>query len=258
MTILGLLLAVLMGLTLGLLGGGGSTLAVPILKYVMGFGAKEAIASSLAVVGVTSLSGATEHWRKGNVRLRVVLLFGLSATAGAYVGAKYLADFFSGTAQLLLFGAVMLVAALFMFRENGTDEDQDEPGKAATVKTAFLLLALGAGVGALTGLVGVGGGFLIVPALVLLVGMPMKAAVGTSLLVISMNSASGFVGYLGKVNIPWGLVALFIALAVAGSFAGTYLMRFVPQDTLKRIFAVFLVAMAIFILYQNKGAIPLL
>lgn len=258
MAVLGLLLAILMGLTLGLLGGGGSTLAVPILKYVMDFGAKEAIASSLAVVGVTSLSGAAEHWRKGNVRLQVVLLFGLSATVGAYLGAKYLADFFSGTAQLLLFGTVMLVAALFMFRENGTDEDQDEPGETPTVKTAFLLLALGVSVGALTGLVGVGGGFLIVPALVLLVGMPMKVAVGTSLLVISMNSASGFVGYLGKVNIPWLLVMLFIALAVVGSFAGTYLMRFVPQDTLRRIFAAFLVAMAVFILYQNKSAIPLL
>ena len=247
-----------MGLTLGLLGGGGSTLAVPILKYVVGFGAKEAIASSLAVVGMTSLSGAAEHWRKGNVRLQAVLLFGLPATAGAYVGAKYLADFFSGTAQLLLFGTVMLVTALFMFRENGTDEDQDEPGKIPKVKTAFPLLALGAAVGVLTGLVGVGGGFLVVPALVLLAGMPMKAAVGTSLLVISMNSASGFVGYLGKVNIPWGLVALFIALAIVGSFAGTYLTHFVPQDALRRIFAAFLVVMALFILYQNKGAIPLL
>ena len=104
MAALGLLLAILMGLTLRLLGGGGSTLAMPVLKYVMGFGAKEAIALSLAVVGASSLlSAAAEHWRKGNVRSCVVLLFSLSATAGAYVGARYLADFFSGTAQLLLF-----------------------------------------------------------------------------------------------------------------------------------------------------------
>ena len=153
----------------------------------------------------------------------------------------------------------MLVSALFMFRESGSDEDQDiTPEDGPTVKTAFLLLALGAGVGALTGRVGVGGGFLIVPALVLLVRIPMKAAVGTSLLVISMNSASGFVGYVGKVNIPWGLAMLFIAPAVVGGFIGTHLMRFVPQDTLRRLFAAFLVAMAVFILYQNKGAIPLL
>ncbi len=258
MTILGLLLGALMGLTLGLLGGGGSTLAVPVLKYVMGFGAKEAIASSLVVVGVTSLSGAAEHWREGNVRPRVVLIFGLSAMAGAYIGAKYLASFFSGTAQLLLFGTVMLVAALFMLRENGSGADQDAPRTRLTAKLSLTLVTLGAGVGVLTGLVGVGGGFLIVPALVLLIGLPMKAAVGTSLLVISMNSVSGFVGYLGKVSLPWGLIVLFTALAVVGSFTGTYLTRFVPQGTLKRLFAVFLILMAIFILYQSRGAIPLL
>ncbi|MGB3683447.1 MAG: sulfite exporter TauE/SafE family protein [Rubrobacteraceae bacterium] len=257
MPVLGLLLAVLMGLTLGLLGGGGSVLAVPILKYVMGFGAKEAIAASLAVVGVTSLSGAAGHWREGNVRLHAVLFFGLSAAAGAYVGAKYLADFFSGAAQLLLFGVVMLAAAFFMFRENGSEKEQDEPEDGITAKTALLLIGPGAGVGVLTGLVGVGGGFLIVPALALLVRLPMKAAVGTSLAVISLNSASGFAGYLGQVNLPWTLVILFIALAIAGTFTGTYLTRFVPQSTLKRLFAVFLIAMAVFIIYQNRGAVPL-
>lgn len=119
MTLLGLLLGTLMGVSLGLLGGGGSILAVPILTYAVGFGAKEAIASSLAVVGLTSLAGVAGHWRSGTVNLRVGLVFGAVAMAGTYLGAR-LAVFFSGSAQLLLFAAVMLVVAIFMFRENGS------------------------------------------------------------------------------------------------------------------------------------------
>src|SRR5215218_2675748 len=123
MAIIGLLLAALMGISLGLLGGGGPILAVPILKYALGFGAKEAIASSLAVVGATSLFGAASHWREGRVRWRTGLAFGLVAMAGAYLGAEYLAPFLSGATQLALFGVVMLVAAFFMFRESESARD---------------------------------------------------------------------------------------------------------------------------------------
>jgi uncharacterized membrane protein YfcA len=257
MAIIGLLLAALMGITLGLLGGGGSILAVPILKYALGFGAKEAIASSLAVVGATSLFGAASHWREGRVRLRTGLVFGLVAMAGAYLGAEYLAPFLSGATQLALFGVVMLVAAFFMFREGEPARDAPGTEKGSLARTyLLLLLALGGAVGVLTGLVGVGGGFLIVPALVLLAKVPLKQAVGTSLLVIAMNSFAGFAGYLGEVSFEWGPMALFTALAVAGSFAGTYLVRFVPQGALKRSFAVFLIIMAAFILYENRGAMP--
>ncbi len=259
MTALGLLLAALIGLTIGVLGGGGAILAVPIFTYAMGFGAKEAIASSLLVVGVTSLSGVASHWREGRVRLRIALLFGIFAMAGAYLGAQ-LAVFFSEAAQLILFAAVMLVSAFFMFRNNSEsdeDEEDDESKEDSMVRTFLILLPVGVAVGILTGLVGVGGGFLIVPALVLLGKVPVKEAVGTSVLVIALNSASGFVGYLGKVEIQWSFIALFTALAVAGSFVGTYLVRFVPSDKLQKAFAVFLVGMAIFILYQNRGAIPL-
>jgi uncharacterized membrane protein YfcA len=257
MAIFGLLLAALMGISLGLLGGGGSILAVPILKYALGFGTKEAIASSLAIVGATSLFGAASHWREGRVRLRTGLVFGLVAMAGAYLGARYLAPFLSGATQLALFGVVMLVAAFFMFREGESARDAPGTEKGALASAYLLLLfALGGAVGILTGLVGVGGGFLIVPALVLLAKVPMKEAVGTSLLVIAMNSFAGFAGYLGGVSFQWGLMALFAALAVAGSFAGTYLVRFVPQGALKRSFAVFLIIMAAFILYENRGAMP--
>jgi uncharacterized membrane protein YfcA len=255
MVILGLSLAVLVGLSVSLLGGGGAILAVPIFFYVLGFGAKEAVASSLAVVGVTSLSGAVSHWREGRARLRIALVFGVFAMAGAYFGA-WLAVFFSGATQLTLLAVVMVVAAFFMFRDNNSDEDDAESENPSIAQVALGravgLAALAMAVGALTGLVGVGG-FLMVPALVLVGQVPTKEALGTSLLVIVMISASGFVGYLGKVEIPWGLTALFTALAVVGSFAGAYLVRFVPQATLRKLFAVFLVLLAIFILYQYLG-----
>lgn len=253
MTFLSLLLAALIGISLGIMGAGGSVLTVPIFVYVLGFGAKEAIASSLVVVGVTSLLGALEHRHEGHVRLRVALVFGAFAMVGAYGGAQ-LAGFFSDAAQLILFAAVMLVAAVFMLRDEEPGEggeNADAPGSYAVRRMVIRLAAPGMAVGVVTGLVGVGGGFLIVPVLVLLADVPMKATVGTSLLVIAMNSAAGFAGYLGTVDLQWALLAAFTALAVGGSLAGTYLARFFSGVALKRGFAVFLVLMAVFILYQN-------
>ena len=258
MVIIGLSLAVLVGLSVSVLGGGGAILAVPVFVYVMGFDTKEAVASSLAVVGTTSLSGAVSHWREGRLRLHIALVFGIFAMAGAYFGA-WLAVFFSSAAQLTLLAVVMLVAAFFMFRDNDkSDEDEEDAGSESPsvaqvpLGRAAGLAVLAAAVGALTGLTGVGG-FLMVPVLILVGQVPTKEALGTSLLVLVMISASGFVGYLGKVEIQWGLVALFTALAVAGSFAGAYLVRFIPQGKLRKLFAVFLVLLAIFILYQYLG-----
>jgi hypothetical protein len=247
---IGFLLAALIGLSLGLMGGGGSILTVPIFVYVLGFTPKEAIAMSLAVVGTTSLFGALNHWRAGNVNVRVALLFGGVAMIGTYLGAR-LAVFISGAVQLTLFGLVMLVSAFFMFRSRPPVEAPDRPERAGV--TLGLIAIQGIAVGLLTGVVGVGGGFLIVPALVLLGGLPMKQAIGTSLLVIAFNSASGFVGYLGQVHVAWGVMGAFTAIAVAGIFVGAWLVRFVSQATLKRAFAVFLVLMGVFILYQNRA-----
>lgn len=249
--VLGIALAALVGLALGLLGGGGSILTVPILVYVLGMGAKEAIAMSLAVVGATSLFGAVGHWRAGNVNLRVAGIFGVVAMAGTYLGAR-LAVYFSGAAQLALFAAVMLLAAFFMFRPTPLGEDTEQTGKAMPLG----LIALeGIAVGILTGLVGVGGGFLIVPALVLLGKVPMKQALGTSLLVIAMNSGVGFAAYLGQVEVDWAFIGLFTAVSVGGVLLGTSLVRFVPQHALKRAFSVFLVVMGGFILYRNRSVI---
>jgi uncharacterized protein len=255
MAVLGLLLAALIGLSLGLLGGGGSILTVPIFVYVLGFGAKEAIAMSLAVVGAVSLFGAIGHWRAGNVNLRVALIFGGVAMLGTYLGAR-LAVYFSGAAQLALFAVVMLLAAFFMFRDGPVATAGVAPPGASTTEMPLLLIVLeGLAVGVLTGLVGVGGGFLIVPALVLLGRLPMKQAIGTSLLVIALKSAAGFYGYLGQVDVPWAFMTLFTGVAVIGILVGTYLVRYVPQHALKRAFALFLLVMGGFILYQNRSVL---
>ena len=255
MVALGLVLAALIGISLGLLGGGGSILTVPVLVYVLGYGAKSAIAMSLPVVGVTSLVGAALHWRLGNVRVGTAAAFGLLAMVGAFAGAR-LAAFVSGTAQLALLAVVMGAAAGSMLRSargEGASRDARRASRAPAPRWLLALVALGVGV--LTGVVGIGGGFLVVPALVVLARVPMKEAVGTSLLVIAMNSASGFAGYLGTVAIDWRFLAGFTAVAVVGGLAGTALTRIVPQGALKRGFAALLVTVGAFVLYTNRGAL---
>lgn len=245
MLALGLTLAALIGLSLGLLGGGGSILTVPVLVYVLGVAAKPAIAMSLPVVGVTSLISAGMHWRRGNVRVPTALVFGVIAMFGAFVGAK-LAAFLSGAVQLALLSVVMLGAAVSMLRGDRREADSTAPVRLA------LLMPVALGVGMLTGLVGIGGGFLVVPALVLLARVPMRQAVGTSLLVIAMNSASGFAGYLGTVHFDWTFLAGFTSAAVAGALVGTALVSRVPQLALKRGFSVLLLVMGAFVLYKNS------
>ena len=257
MTLVGLLLALLVGAALGLLGGGGSILTVPVFVYVLGFGAREAIAASLAVVGVTSLFGVLAHLKGGNVNLRLAAIFGPFAMAGTYGGAR-LSVFVPEAAQLTLFAVVMLFAALFMLRNGGEagasdgSSGHDARGTLAAASLPLGYIAVeGLAVGALTGLVGVGGGFLIIPALVLLGDVPMKQAVGTSLLIIAMKSATGFAGYLGHVEVPWTFLALFTPAAVAGILAGSFAARFVSHARLEKAFAVFLIATGVFIVGEN-------
>lgn len=250
MDLVGFGLAALVGLSLGLLGGGGSILTVPILVYALGFDPKTAIAMSLPIVGAISLVGGIGHWRAGNVRLASTLVFGLVAMAGAFAGAR-LGTLLTGATQLVILAVVMLAAAVSMFRGGTLTGLEARTGaRGATV----LLLATGAGVGVLAGLVGIGGGFLIVPALVLLAGLPMKQAVGTSLVVIAMNSAAGTLGHLGQLSLPWTFMAVFVAVAVAGVLVGAALVRVVPHHGLQRAFAGFLLAVGVFILYQNRTA----
>jgi hypothetical protein len=240
---LGLLLAVAVGIALGVFGGGGSILTVPLLVYVFGLPPKEAIASSLLVVAAASLTGLASHARMNNVRWRTGLLFGLGGVAGAYLGGRA-AAWLEGALLLVLFAAMMALTSLAMWRGRRAPA-------AAGARSTPRLLAQGLAVGALTGLVGAGGGFLIVPALVLWAGLPMRAAVGTSLFVIVLNTLAGFSGYASHVQVRHALVAAVAAAAIAGALVGARLAARVATDALRRGFAVFVLAMALVILVRE-------
>lgn len=240
--------AILIGLALGMLGSGGSILTVPILVYLVGEPDKLAIAESLAIVGLIALVGAIPYGLKRQIDWVNVVWFGLPGMVGTYLGA-YLSQWVPGAWQLGLFALVMLLAAYLMFRPQ---QQVAQPQKRSHLK----IILDGLVVGVLTGLVGVGGGFLIVPALVLLGGLTMHLAVGTSLLVVAMKSASGFYKYLHLLpeqgySVHWDIVLLFAALGIVGSLFGGRIAASIPQLTLRRGFAGFLVVMGIFILWQN-------
>ncbi|HKO90678.1 MAG TPA: TSUP family transporter [Polyangiaceae bacterium] len=238
---LGLLLSVLIGLMLGLFGGGGSILAVPILTYALGVPAKAAIASSLLIVGITSGTALIAHVKDRLVMFRAGLPFGLSAMVGAYAGGR-LARFVPDSALLVGFGLVMSVTAIAMLRGRSLTPKHD----AGSGPISTILLS-GLGVGAIAGLLGAGGGFLIVPALVLLSGMPIRKAIATSLLVISMQSFAGFFGHLEHTSIPWGVVLPVTALAVVGGVIGGVLVKWVHPDSLRRAFAWLTLLVSVFV-----------
>lgn len=245
----GLLGALAIGLSLGLLGSGGSILTVPVLVYLFGQDEKVAIAGSLAVVGSIALAAAIPYTLRRDVDWRNVLWFGIPGMFGTYAGA-WVANFISGVAQLALFAAVMLLAAIMMLRRPPHVDPDDSH------RHPFKIVADGLGVGALTGIVGVGGGFLIVPALVLLGGMGMRAAVGTSLVIIAMKSGSGFVKYLDVLDrfdltLDWQVLGIVTAAGILGTFAGNLLSGKIPQSALRRIFAIFLLLMGAWILWRT-------
>ncbi len=252
MTILGYLLAILIGLSLGLLGGGGSTLTVPVLHYVLHYGVRESVAMSLLVVGLTSLFGVWTHRRAGNLNFRAALAFGPMAIVGSLLGAE-LALHVSALFQLTLFGGVMLVASVSMFLGRNLIARASERPRRHGIWSWLFMAFLGGAVGVLTGLVGVGGGFLYVPALVLVGGLSMKESVGTSLLLIMLSCAASFTHYLGKVPMDWTMMVWFTLLAFAGVTAGTALVKRISQDGLRRAFAVFLFVMAVGILAFGRS-----
>lgn len=243
----------MVGLSLGLLGSGGSILTVPVLIYLAGEQEKVAIAESLGIVGSISLVGFIPYGLSKQVHWRSVILFGLPAMAGTYGGA-IIAGYVSGTFQLILFAAVMVLAAVMMFRDK---QKRPAAGDAVSISHAWWKMVLeGLAVGILTGLVGVGGGFLIVPALVLLGGLPMSLAVGTSLLIIALKSFSGFYKYMDvldslELSMNWELILVFSLIGAVGSLVGKTIGAKISNAGLKKGFALFLILMGGYILFMN-------
>jgi len=251
MLLLAATLSILIGITLGLLGGGGSILTVPILVYVLDLEPKRAIATSLLVVGITSAVAMIAHAKRGNVQYRTGVIFGMAGMAGAFGGGR-LAKYVPGALLLVAFAGVMLLAGFAMVR----GRKEGSPAGAPRDLPIAQVLLQGALVGVVSGLVGAGGGFLIVPALVLLGGLPIEAAIGTSLLVIAMQSTAGFLGYVGHVAVDWKLAMVVTASAVVGSFGGHALSTRLDGRSLRKGFGWFVLAMAVFLV--GKQAAPLL
>jgi uncharacterized membrane protein YfcA len=246
MLIIAALLSLFIGLSLGLLGGGGSILTLPILVYVLDVEPKTAIAMSLFVVGTTSATGVVAHARAGRVRFRAGLVFGAAGMAGAFAGGK-VAHFLPPTLLLVAFGAVMLTAAAAMMRPRR----EGGPGREPAISKA---LGIGLGVGVVAGLVGAGGGFLIVPALALFGGLAMPEAIGTSLLVIALQSFAGFAGHAGHVHLDWTLTAVVTGAAITGGLGGARLARHLSPASLRRGFAWLVLAMGVFLLGKQIPA----
>lgn len=243
--LLGLVLGFGIGGSLGLLGGGGSILTVPALVYLVGQTPQVAVMTSLAIVGANSAMGAFFHRAQGTLNWRVALLFGGAGMATAYIAAGF-SDRISPDVIMVAFATLMLVIGLLLiFR--GAPHGRVELENLSLVK----ILASGAAVGLLTGILGVGGGFLIVPALVMLVGLPMQQAVGTSLVVIAMNSLAGFMGHLGDGALDVPSLVVFVVAGLAGTFAGARLAHRLPAARLRQAFAGFVILLAIFLLIDN-------
>ncbi|MCK2214795.1 sulfite exporter TauE/SafE family protein [Actinomadura sp. ATCC 31491] len=238
--------AVVVGVTLGLFGGGGSILTVPVLVYLAGVPAKQAIAMSLFVVAVTSAVSAVGHARAGRIRWRTGLIFGAAGMAGAY-GGGLLGPHLPEALLMAAFAAMMLATAVAMIRDRRVPAARPARHELPVLP----VIAEGIGVGLVTGLVGAGGGFLVVPALVLLGGLPMGVAVGTSLLVIAMKSLAGLAGYLASTPVDWALALPVTAAAVVGGLIGGALAGRVDADRLRKGFGWFVLAMGAFVLVQQ-------
>ncbi len=252
----GFLSAVVIGVTLGLIGGGGSILTVPVLVYLVGVAPVPATAYSLFIVGLTSLVGAVVYMRKGLVSYRTAVVFGIPAFVAVFATRSLIVpalpleivSFGSFTLSrdlgiMLLFALLMLAASVTMIRRSRYDESEE----ALRFNYPMIFLE-GMVVGVLTGLVGAGGGFLIIPALVVLARLPMKLAVGTSLLIIAVKSLIGFTGDMITMPIDWRFLAIFSAFAVSGIVAGSWLTRYVPGTRLKPAFGWFTLVMGIYII----------
>ncbi|NND87618.1 MAG: sulfite exporter TauE/SafE family protein [Flavobacteriaceae bacterium] len=258
--IFGYLGALMIGLVLGLIGGGGSILTVPILVYALSLNPVVGTAYSLFIVGVTSLVGAIKNLLKGQVDVRTAIIFSIPAFIAVYLTRAYIIpaipellftwNGFEMTKNLgimLFFAIIMLLASISMIRTS----KKEELGDAKVQYNYPLIIIEGIVVGVITGLVGAGGGFLIIPALVLLAKLPMKKAVATSLLIIAIKSLIGFLGDVQNLSIDWPFLLLFTSISIIGIFLGIYLNRFIDGKKLKKAFGIFVLIMGIYIIYKE-------
>ena len=259
MTVLAAGLGLLIGVVIGGLGGGGAVLTVPALVYLLGLGAQAATTSSLVIVGLTAAVGAVDHARMHGLRWRTGLAFGVVGIGAAFAGTR-LNRLVEERVLLLGFAALMVVFAVGMLVGERRPEPAGTPGRPTAVgpgeppgrvRTVVLVVLAGSGVGFLTGLFGVGGGFMIIPVLVLVLHVPMVMAVGTSLLVIAVNSGTSLAFHAGDAQIDWTLTAPFAVTAVVGTLAGSRVADRLPNVVLTRAFAVLLLAVAAPVAVEN-------
>lgn len=261
MEIFAYLASALIGVSLGLIGGGGSILTVPVMVYLFGVNPLLATSYSLFIVGSTSLVGAYQNFRSGLVKVKIALLFGLSSITTVFLTRKLVVpaipkELFNigsftvteNVMTIVLFALLMIAASVSMIK------DKDGPVGTATATRPVNLLKLaayGIAIGLATGLLGAGGGFLLIPTLVLLVGLPMKEAIGTSLLIIALNSLIGFTGDLGHFPIDWFFLLKITAIAIVGILAGGQINKRVPGKKLKKGFGWFVLVMGIYIIFKE-------
>jgi uncharacterized protein len=259
--IFGFSASMLIGVSLGLIGGGGSILTLPVLVYLLGFSPVLSTAYSLFIVGTTSLVGSVNYMRKGLVNYKAALIFAIPSFIAVFLTRKYLVpaipdslftiagfEVTKNIGIMLFFAIIMLAASYSMI----ADKQKNDETISGQLKFNYPLIAIeGAVVGILTGLVGAGGGFLIIPALVLLARLPMKMAVGTSLLIIAAKSLIGFAGDLSNIAIDWTFLLEFTALSIVGIFLGTYISKFIASEKLKKSFGWFVLVMGIYIIIKE-------
>ncbi len=262
MEIAGYFAPVLIGISLGLIGGGGSILTVPVLVYLFHVDAVLATAYSLFIVGATSVIGSVSYFRKGLVNIKTAVIFGIPSIAAVFLTRHYLVPVIPQTlftigsfevtksASLMLLFALLMIAASYSMIKKSTPNTETDPGGPQQFNYPLIFLE-GSVVGMLTGLVGAGGGFLIIPALVLLSKLPMKEAVGTSLVIIAAKSLIGFFGESGQAMMDWRFLAIVTLFAVAGIFIGFALSKKIDGEKLKPAFGWFVLVMGVYIIFKE-------